>query len=61
MLLVGAEIKSLQSNLTLEQISEKEIDLRMQVNNVVVHVPFYIVEREFVIWNVVQLRYGSRL
>jgi len=49
MLLVGAEIKSLQSNLTLEQISEKEIDLRMQVNNVVVHVPFYIVEREFVI------------
>ncbi|XP_057447869.1 homologous-pairing protein 2 homolog [Lotus japonicus] len=28
---VEAEIKSLQSNLTLEQISEREIDLRMEV------------------------------
>jgi hypothetical protein len=45
----------------MEQICEKEVDLRMQVNNVVVHVPFYIVERELVIWNVVQLRYGSHL
>jgi hypothetical protein len=52
MFLVRAEIKSLQSNLTLEQICEKEVDLRMEVANVVSFcVPFYIVERELVIWN----------
>jgi hypothetical protein len=52
MFLVRAEIKSLQSNLTLEQICEKEVDLRMEVANVVFCVPFYIVEKEVVIWNV---------
>jgi len=34
MQLVGAEIKSLQSNLTLEQIFEREVNLRLEVTDV---------------------------
>lgn len=43
-----AEIKSLQSNLTLEQILEREVNLRMEVAGMDVYVLNSIVELELV-------------